>query len=52
MLTGSGTPPKKKQGSVVIVQMALGQKNIDDLLKLSDEYKKSAYIIIILPVRF
>jgi len=26
---------------VIIVQKALGQQNIDDLLKLSDEYKKS-----------
>jgi hypothetical protein len=29
------------QGNIIIVQKALGQQNIDDLLKLSDEYKKS-----------
>jgi hypothetical protein len=29
------------QGNVIIVQKALGQQNIDDLLKLSDDYKKS-----------
>lgn len=28
------------QGNVIIVQKALGQQNIDDLLKLSDDYKK------------
>jgi hypothetical protein len=29
------------QGNTIIVQKALGQQNIDDLLKLSDDYKKS-----------
>ncbi|KAK5633368.1 hypothetical protein RRF57_009083 [Xylaria bambusicola] len=29
------------EGNTVIVQKALGQQNIDDLLKLSDEYKKA-----------
>jgi hypothetical protein len=29
------------QGNTIIVQKALGQQNIDDLLKLSEEYKKS-----------
>jgi len=30
-----------QQGNQVIVQRALGQQNIDNLLKLSDDYKKS-----------
>ncbi|KAI1111485.1 hypothetical protein F5Y14DRAFT_309289 [Nemania sp. NC0429] len=29
------------EGNTVIIQRALGQQNIDDLLKLSDEYKKA-----------
>jgi hypothetical protein len=29
------------QGNTIIVQKALGQKNIDDLLRLSEEYKKA-----------
>lgn len=29
------------EGNTVIIQKALGQKNIDDLLKLSEEYKKA-----------
>ncbi|KAI1809168.1 hypothetical protein GGS20DRAFT_573184 [Poronia punctata] len=29
------------EGSTIIIQKALGQKNIDDLLRLSDEYKKA-----------
>ncbi|KAI0204510.1 hypothetical protein F4808DRAFT_345357 [Astrocystis sublimbata] len=29
------------EGTTVIIQKALGQQNIDDLLKLSDEYKKA-----------
>ncbi|KAK4174567.1 hypothetical protein QBC36DRAFT_38291 [Triangularia setosa] len=33
--------PFVEEGNTIIVQKALGQKNIDDLLKLSDEYKKS-----------
>ncbi|KAK4145593.1 uncharacterized protein C8A04DRAFT_35637 [Dichotomopilus funicola] len=33
--------PYTEEGNVVVVQKALGQKNIDDLLKLSDEYKKT-----------
>ncbi|KAK1755518.1 hypothetical protein QBC47DRAFT_422748 [Echria macrotheca] len=33
--------PYTEEGNVIIVQKALGQQNIDDLLKLSDEYKKS-----------
>jgi len=33
--------PYVEEGNVVIVQKALGQHNIDELLKLSDEYKKS-----------
>jgi len=35
--------PFVEEGNVIIVQKALGQQNIDDLLKLSDEYKKSAH---------
>ncbi|KAK3316497.1 hypothetical protein B0H66DRAFT_534747 [Apodospora peruviana] len=33
--------PFVEEGSTIVIQKALGQKNIDDLLKLSDEYKKS-----------
>ncbi|KAI0888401.1 uncharacterized protein GGS22DRAFT_155770 [Annulohypoxylon maeteangense] len=33
--------PFVEEGNVLIVQKALGQQNIDDLLKLSEEYKKS-----------
>ncbi|KAK4199305.1 hypothetical protein QBC40DRAFT_255240 [Triangularia verruculosa] len=33
--------PFVEEGNTIIVQKALGQKNIDDLLKLSDDYKKS-----------
>jgi len=33
--------PFVEDGNVVIVQKALGQQNIDDLLKLSEDYKKS-----------
>jgi len=33
--------PYVEEGNTIIVQKALGQQNIDDLLKLSDEYKKS-----------
>ncbi|KAJ2974345.1 hypothetical protein NUW58_g8688 [Xylaria curta] len=29
------------EGNTIIVQKALGQQNIDDLLRLSDEYKKA-----------
>ncbi|KAJ4287437.1 hypothetical protein N0V88_007710 [Collariella sp. IMI 366227] len=32
--------PFVEEGNVIIVQKALGQQNIDDLLKLSDDYKK------------
>lgn len=32
------------QGNTVIVQKALGQENIDELLKLSEDYKKSKLI--------
>jgi hypothetical protein len=35
--------PYVEEGNVVIVQKALGQHNIDELLKLSDEYKKSLF---------
>ncbi|KAL2198082.1 hypothetical protein P885DRAFT_33693 [Corynascus similis CBS 632.67] len=38
--------PYVEEGNVIIVQKALGQQNIDDLLKLSDEYKKSELEII------
>ncbi|KAK4162882.1 hypothetical protein QBC43DRAFT_345520 [Cladorrhinum sp. PSN259] len=38
--------PFVEEGKTIIVQKALGQKNIDDLLKLSDEYKKSEFEII------
>ncbi|KAK4039057.1 hypothetical protein C8A01DRAFT_36956 [Parachaetomium inaequale] len=38
--------PYVEEGNVIIVQMALGQKNIDDLLKLSDDYKKSELEIV------
>ncbi|KAI1208576.1 uncharacterized protein F4807DRAFT_461513 [Annulohypoxylon truncatum] len=33
--------PFVQEGNVIIVQKALGQQNIDDLLKLSEDYKKS-----------
>ncbi|KAL2175062.1 uncharacterized protein P884DRAFT_279699 [Thermothelomyces heterothallicus CBS 202.75] len=33
--------PYVEEGNVIIVQKALGQQNIHDLLKLSDKYKKS-----------
>ncbi|KAK4155603.1 hypothetical protein C8A00DRAFT_13373 [Chaetomidium leptoderma] len=33
--------PFVEEGNTIIVQKALGQQNIDDLLKLSDDYKKS-----------
>ncbi|KXJ97329.1 hypothetical protein Micbo1qcDRAFT_230012 [Microdochium bolleyi] len=33
--------PYTEEGGTIIVQKALGQQNIDDLLKLSEEYKKS-----------
>ncbi|OTB13273.1 hypothetical protein K445DRAFT_24771 [Daldinia sp. EC12] len=33
--------PFVEEGNVIVVQKALGQQNIDDLLKLSEEYKKS-----------
>ncbi|KAI1824281.1 hypothetical protein F4861DRAFT_539163 [Xylaria intraflava] len=33
--------PHVIEGNTVIIQKALGQKNIDDLLKLSDDYKKA-----------
>ncbi|KAK0615643.1 hypothetical protein B0T17DRAFT_510227 [Bombardia bombarda] len=33
--------PYIEEGNTIIVQKALGQHNIDDLLKLSDDYKKS-----------
>lgn len=33
--------PFIEEGNVIIVQKALGQQNIDDLLKLSEDYKKS-----------
>ncbi|KAI0413169.1 hypothetical protein F5X98DRAFT_352883 [Xylaria grammica] len=33
--------PYAIEGNTVIVQKALGQQNIDDLLRLSDEYKKA-----------
>jgi hypothetical protein len=35
--------PYVEEGNTIIVQKALGQQNIDDLLKLSDEYKKSEF---------
>ncbi|KAK3292431.1 uncharacterized protein B0H64DRAFT_406646 [Chaetomium fimeti] len=38
--------PYVEEGNVVIVQKALGQHNIDDLLKLSDEYKKGELEIV------
>ncbi|CAJ2504833.1 Uu.00g122270.m01.CDS01 [Anthostomella pinea] len=33
--------PFVEEGNTIIVQKALGQQNIDDLLKLSEDYKKS-----------
>ncbi|KAI2636791.1 hypothetical protein GGS21DRAFT_489560 [Xylaria nigripes] len=33
--------PYVMEGNTVIIQKALGQKNIDDLLKLSEDYKKA-----------
>lgn len=33
--------PFVEEGNTIVIQKALGQKNIDDLLKLSDDYKKS-----------
>ena len=45
-----GTPTDRRydsnnmgQGNVIIIQKALGQANIDELLKLSEDYKKSRY---------
>lgn len=38
--------PFVEEGNVIIVQKALGQQNIDDLLKLSDDYKKSELEIV------
>ncbi|KAI1803287.1 hypothetical protein F4811DRAFT_553971 [Daldinia bambusicola] len=35
--------PFVEEGNVIVVQKALGQQNIDDLLKLSEEYKKSEH---------
>ncbi|KAL2126659.1 hypothetical protein VTI74DRAFT_444 [Chaetomium olivicolor] len=32
--------PFVEEGNVIVIQKALGQQNIDDLLKLSDDYKK------------
>lgn len=31
------------QGNTIVVLKALGQENIDDLLKLSEDYKKSEF---------
>ncbi|KAM7191270.1 hypothetical protein V8F33_009006 [Rhypophila sp. PSN 637] len=33
--------PFVEEGNTIVIQKALGQQNIDDLLKLSDDYKKS-----------
>ena len=33
-----------RQGNTIIVQKALGQHNIDELLKLSEDYKQSKYM--------
>ncbi|KAH9993014.1 hypothetical protein F4779DRAFT_623559 [Xylariaceae sp. FL0662B] len=33
--------PYTEEGQIIVVLKALGQQNIDDLLKLSEEYKKS-----------
>ncbi|KAI1380488.1 hypothetical protein F4677DRAFT_261331 [Hypoxylon crocopeplum] len=33
--------PFVEEGNVIVVQKALGQQNIDDLLKLSEDYKKA-----------
>ncbi|KAK3303184.1 uncharacterized protein B0T15DRAFT_266012 [Chaetomium strumarium] len=38
--------PFVEEGNIIIVQKALGQQNIDDLLKLSDEYKNSELEVI------
>ncbi|KAI0178735.1 hypothetical protein GGR52DRAFT_270845 [Hypoxylon sp. FL1284] len=38
--------PFVEEGNVIIVQKALGQQNIDDLLKLSDDYKKAEQEVI------
>jgi hypothetical protein len=35
--------PFVQEGSTIIVQRALGQENIDDLLKLSEDYKKGKF---------
>lgn len=35
------------QGNTIVVQKALGQENIDDLLKLSEDYKKSTCFFIV-----
>jgi hypothetical protein len=32
--------PFTQEGSTIVVQRALGQNNIDDLLKLSEDYNK------------
>ncbi|EHA51247.1 hypothetical protein MCOR27_007360 [Pyricularia oryzae] len=33
--------PYEEEGNTIIIQRALGQENIDDLLKLSEDYKQS-----------
>jgi len=38
--------PYTEEGGTIIVQKALGQQNIDDLLKLSEEYKKSEHEVV------
>ncbi|KAH7040862.1 uncharacterized protein B0I36DRAFT_311657 [Microdochium trichocladiopsis] len=38
--------PYTEEGGTIIVQKALGQQNIDDLLKLSEDYKKSEHEVI------
>ncbi|OIW24614.1 hypothetical protein CONLIGDRAFT_100929 [Coniochaeta ligniaria NRRL 30616] len=35
--------PFVQEGNTIIVQRALGQENIDDLLKLSEDYKKAEF---------
>lgn len=37
------TNANHKQGNTLVLQVALGQDNIDDVLKLSRDYKKSEF---------
>jgi hypothetical protein len=44
--------PYVKEGNTIVVQRALGQENIDDLLKLSEDYKQGKSILWTLTAEF